>query len=342
MDTNHHRDRGVQATYAGCAEPAAGGLRFGLLIAAVLLILAGGCDRTPPNQVQGYVEGEFVYIASPLAGQLEKLNVRRGDQVKPGAPLLELESEAQRAALDEAQRQVDQAQANLADLKKGSRPTEMASIEARLETAKAALEFSESEYARLLNLSHSGAASKQDLDRSKSLFDQDRQRVAQLQADVATAQLGARPDQIAAAEAAVLARRAALEKARWDLSQKSQAAPEQGVVFDTLYRQGEWVAAGHPVVVLLPPQNIKVRAFVPERRIGAIHLGDTVRVRVDGQPAQVAGKIRFISPRAEYTPPVIYSTESRSKLVFMIEVFFDPQDAAKLHPGQPVDVELGN
>jgi len=311
------------------------------MFAAVLLLLSGGCDRTPPNQVQGYVEGEFVYIASPLAGQLEKLNVQRGDQVEQGTLLFELENEAQRAALHEAQQQVDQAQATLADLKMGSRPTEMASIEARLEAAKAALVFSESEYTRLLKLSHSQAASKQDLDRSKSLFEQDRQRVAQLRADVATAQLGARSDQIAAADAALQARRAALEKANWDLSQKNQAAPREGVVFDTLFRPGEWVAAGHPVVVLLPPQNIKVRAFVPEQQVGTVHLGDAVRVKVDGRQAAVAGKIRFISPRAEYTPPVIYSSESRSKLVFMIEVAFAPEDAAQLHPGQPVDVELG-
>lgn len=321
-------------------EPAAGWIRLGIIMAAALLILAAGCDRTPPNQVQGYVEGEFIYIASPLAGQLEKLDVQRGDLVKAGAPLLTLESQAQRAALDESQRLVAQAQANLADLKKGSRPSEMASVEARLETARAALVFSESEYARLQKLSQTGAVSRQDIDRARSLLDQDRQRVVQLQADVTTARLGARPDQIAASEEAVRARQAALDKARWDLSQKSQAAPQDGVVFDTLYRQGEWVAAGHPVVVLLPPQNIKVRAFVPEQRVGSVQLGDAVRVRVDGQPARLAGKVDFISPKAEYTPPVIYSRESRSKLVFMIEVVFDPKDAVTLHPGQPVDVEL--
>lgn len=304
------------------------------------LILAAGCDQAPPNQLQGYVEGDFVYIASPLAGQLSTLNVQRGDHVKPGMVLLTLESEAQRAALDEAQWEVSQAQSKLADLQKGKRPPELASIEAQLEIAKAAMSFSESEYARLLKLAQSGAASRQDLDRSKSLYEQDRHRVAQLQADVTTAQLGARSDQIAAAEAAVQAKQAALEKAQWDLSQKSQAAPQEGVVQDTLYRQGEWVGAGRPVVVLLPPQNIKVRAFVPQQRLDAIHLGDTVQVAVDGRSQRISGKVRFISPRAEYTPPVIYSRESRSKLVFMIEIGMDPSDAAGLHPGQPVDVEL--
>jgi HlyD family secretion protein len=94
------------------------------------------------------------------------------------------------------------------------------------------------------------------------------------------------------------------------------------------------------VISLLPPLNIKVRAFVPESRIGAIHVGDGVRVRVDGVAEPIVGKVSFISPQAEYTPPVIYSQETRGKLVFMIEAVFEPAVAAKLHPGQPVDVEF--
>jgi len=111
-------------------------------------------------------------------------------------------------------------------------------------------------------------------------------------------------------------------------------------VYDTLFRQGEWVPAGKPVVVLLPPQNIKVRAFVPETRVGSIHYADTARVTVDSVQNPFLGKVSYISPRAEYTPPVIYSRESRAKLVFMVELIFDPQAAANLHPGQPVDVEF--
>ena len=111
-------------------------------------------------------------------------------------------------------------------------------------------------------------------------------------------------------------------------------------MYDTLFRQGEWVPAGKPVVVLLPPQNIKVRAFVPETRVGSIHYADTARVTVDSVQNPFLGKVSYISPRAEYTPPVIYSRESRAKLVFMVELIFDPQAAANLHPGQPVDVEF--
>jgi HlyD family secretion protein len=84
-----------------------------------------------------------------------------------------------------------------------------------------------------------------------------------------------------------------------------------------------------------------VRAFVSETRIGAIHIGDSVRIMVDGVLEPFAGKVSYISPRAEYTPPVIYSNQARSKLVFMIEAVFDPKTAQNLHPGQPVDVEFG-
>ena len=157
-----------------------------------------------------------------------------------------------------------------------------------------------------------------------------------------TARLGARDDQVVAAEATVRAQESALARAEWDFTQKKQAAPQAGIVFDTLYRTGEWVAAGRPVVALLPPKNIKVRAFVPQTKLSGIHLGDPFRVSIDGINTPYRAKVSFISPQAEFTPPVIYSKESRSKLVFMIEGSFEPADAEKLHPGQPVDVQFGN
>jgi HlyD family secretion protein len=178
---------------------------------------------------------------------------------------------------------------------------------AALDMARAALVLSEAEFTRQEKLFRMGPAAAQDYDRARSTRDQDRQRVTQ---------------------------------AEWNFNQKRQAAPLAGLVYDTLFRQGEWVAAGKPVVILLPPQNIKVRAFVPETQVGSIHYGDTTRVTVDGVPNPFIGKVSYISPHAEYTPPVIYSRESRAKLVFMIESVFDPQVSASLHPGQPVDVEF--
>jgi HlyD family secretion protein len=315
---------------------------FGVAAALGAVCILVGCGRQDLNRVQGYAEGEFVYIASPQAGQLQSLYVRRGKQVKAGDPLFALDKMPEEAARDEARRQLTQARSTLEDMKKGRRPTEIESIEAQLSQARASLRFSEIEFERNEKLAQSGARSAQDLDRARSTRDQDRQRVAQIEADLETARLGSRSDQIDAAEANVRALEAALARAEWNLSQKQQNAPQSGLVFDTLYREGEWVAANRPVVVLLPPENIKVRAFVPETMVGTIHVGETVRVTVDGLPEPLTGKVSYIFPRAEYTPPVIYSQESRSKLVFMVEMVFDPQTAVKLHPGQPLDVQFGS
>jgi HlyD family secretion protein len=302
--------------------------------------LCFGCTKPDPNRVQGYVEGEFVYIASPYAGAVQSLSVERGVRVKSGDSLFALDPEPQRAARDEAQRRLAQARASVEDMKKGRRPTEIASLEAQVNQMRSALQRSESELARIQKIFSMGSGSEDDVVRARATRDQDVERVAQAEADLKTARLGAREDQIAAAEENLRALGSALAKAEWDLGQKSQAAPKAGLVFDILFRPGEWVAAGKPVVVLLPPSNVKVRAFVPEARVGAIHPGDRVRVQVDGVAEPYPGTVRFISPRAEFTPPVIYSRESRGKLVFMIEIRFDPEVAANLHPGQPVDVYL--
>ena len=311
-------------------------------MAAFLLagMLLTSCAEKHSGLLQGYVEGEFVYVASPSGGTLEKLFVQRGDQVRAGAPLYSLVGDPEQSMRDEATRRLAQAQATLEDAKKGRRPSEIDSVKAQLEQARAAAALSERELARQEQLARSGATSKDEVDRARSNHDQNKQRVAQLEADLKTAQLGMRSDQIAAAEAEVHAREAALARAEWDLSQKKQSAPKAGLISDTLYREGEWVAAGRPVVALLPPQNIKVRAFVPEPDIGALRMGQPAQVFVDGVPDTLTGKVSFISPQPEFTPPVIYSRESRSKLVFMIELVFEPQVAEKLHPGQPVDVRI--
>jgi HlyD family secretion protein len=312
-----------------------------LVILAILISLSAGCNGPENESMQGYVEGEYVYVSSSLPGPLKSLRISRGTQVKAGDLLFEFDDTPQRAARDEAERRLANARAVWTDLKKGRRPSEIAAIEAQLKQAKESSIFSESEVARQMKLAAANAGTAEDLERMRATRNQDLQRIAQFEADLATAKLGSREDQVIAAEATVRAQEAALGRAEWDLAQMRQTASKAGVVVDTLYREGEWVAAGKPVVQLLPPENVKVRLFMPEERLGTVRYGKEVRVSVDGIAEPFVGKVSFISPKAEFTPPVIYSREARSKLVFMVEAMFAPEDAAKLHPGQPVDCRFG-
>jgi HlyD family secretion protein len=292
-------------------------------LAVVLLLAFAGCARHGPPAWQGYLEGEFVYVAAPLGGQLETLSVQKGAQVTTGEPLFALEHSAELAA----QRQ---AAARLADLGKGQRPTELAALQSHLDQARATAELSGRELAREEKLFADNASTANELDRARLTHEASLRAADQLAAELATAGLGSRPDVVEAAQAA-------LAQADWSVAQKSQAAPCTGLVFDTLYRAGEFVAAGSPVVALLPPENIKVRFFVPESDFAALRAGATVHVTVAGG-SPLAARISYLSPQPEYTPPVLYNRDNREKLVFMVEAGFSAADARNLHPGQPVDV----
>jgi HlyD family secretion protein len=316
-----------------------GGMRV-FCMAVAVVFFAAGCAVEDPSMVQGYVEGEFVYVASPFGGRLERLSVNRGDRVETGALLFALEETPERADREEAWRRVDQASAELEDAKRGQRPSEIQTIQAQLEQAKASLILSGFELERQKKLITANVTSRRDFDVAQANYDGDRQRVAELEATLQTARLGSREDQITAAQDNLLAQQAALARADWNLSQKKQFAQEAALVNDTLYREGDWVPEGNSVVVLLPPKNVKVRAFVAQDMIGRVRLGSSAKILVDGVSVPFPGKVTFISPRAEFTPPVIFSRQMREKFVFMIELSVDPETAMKLHPGQPVDVQL--
>ncbi len=317
-------------------------MRFHLIVFPLLLAAAGwcGCSRQQAGEFQGYIEGEYVYVASPLGGTLTNLAVARGDTVQTGQLLFALERESEAAAVRQAGHNLDQARSQWADLTKGRRPSEIASLEAQLERARADLVLSEAELVRREDLVAKNVVSKEELDQARAQRDADRAQVSQLTADLETGRLGGREDAVIAAQAAVDSQSDALAKARWSYDQKQQFAPQGGPVQDTLYRQGEYVAAGSPVVVLLPPDHLKVRFFVPEEWLARVKVGNPVQVTFDGSQPPHPATVNYISTQAEYTPPVIYNRENRASLVYMIEAKFPAAEAPQLRPGQPVDVQL--
>ncbi|MCZ6604878.1 MAG: HlyD family efflux transporter periplasmic adaptor subunit [Alphaproteobacteria bacterium] len=305
-----------------------------------LVAVIGACEGQS-DDFQGYAEGEYVRVSVPEAGLLEDLFVVRGQMVDAAAPLFALERGRETAALAEAQARVAQARANLENLLKGSRDPEIATLVAELGGARAELELARINLGRQRDLAARDFASDRAVDEARTNVERWTARVAEIDARIETAGLGGRSDEVVAAEAALAAGEAALTQARWYLERRSPVAVGRALVHDTLYRPGEFVVAGRPVVTLLPPENVLVRFFVPETQLGAVALGDRVSFSCDGCAEPIAGHITYISGEAEYTPPVIYSRDSRAKLVFLVEAHPDDrQDGLVLHPGQPIDVEL--
>ncbi len=312
--------------------------KYDALVAVVVALAA--CSESPPAQYQGYVEGDYIRLAAPRAGQLQLLAVARGDTVADGARLFALEAGAEQAQLAQAQAQLASAEARYADLNKGKRDDELDVIRAQLTRAQAAYALSTAQLQRQLALYEQGLASTDSRDRAQNQVRADAAQIAELRAQLRSAELAGRSDAVQAVASEVEAAEAAVRSAQWALDQKTQTAPAAGVIDDIYFRAGEWVPAGAPVLALLPPAARHLRFFVPEPVAGALHPGQAVTARCDGCAEPVHATISRVSAQAEFTPPVIYSREQRSRMVFLVEAATTQEQAQLLRPGQPVDVEL--
>ena len=309
-------------------------------IASLLVLgLLPGCQRADPNPpFSGYAEAELVYLAPSSAGLLLSLAVRRGDRVQKGQALYGLDADAEALGRASAQARSEQARAQEADLGKGKRPLELQMADQQLAQAQAALVSSAAELQRNQRLAAQGYIAPSKLDEWIAARDRDAAHVKELQAQRAFAQEAARRDAIEAAAAGARGAQADLALADWRQGQRQRSAPADAQVYDVMYRVGEWVPAGSPVLALLPAGAVKVRFFVPESELARTAIGGAVAVSCDGCPTGLTATIRYVSPQAEFTSPVIYSIGSRSKLVFMVEA--EPADGSALKPGQPLDVRL--
>ncbi len=202
---------------------------------------------------------------------------------------------------------------------------------------EAALVQAEIELKRQTELLAKGFATRKDYEQADSQARQLRSRAASLMSQEKVNELAARPDEIAAAKAMVDQNQANLDQARKRLDDLMPVAPEDGLIENTFFNIGEWVPAGTPVVSLLPPFRVKLRYYVPEEDIAHARMGQQVSFTCDSCPTDLKASIIYISPRSEFTPPVIYSQTARTKLVFLIEARPEPT-GIKLSPGMPVTV----
>jgi len=315
-----------------------------LVLAFVLVAAAAGSFwwwHSRPVAViawQGYVDADFVKIGPTQEGLLTAVYVQRGDLVAAGAKLFAQDDTPDRAARDQAAQMLAQVQQQLGNLQAPGRTTEVDQAIANLAEAQANLVRAGADLRRGEALPR-GAMSRQDIDALRATERSGQARVDALQAALAQQRAPVGRDlEIQGQRAAVAAAQAAVAQAQWRLDQRHVVAAAGGRIADVLARPAETMAAGAPVISLLPPGNIFVRFFVPESEIAAFHRGDRVALACDGCRTGLAATVSYISPQAEYTPPVIYSEESRSKLVFLVEATPPAEQLPLLNPGQPVEV----
>ena len=304
-----------------------------LALGASLAVLFGvlvwaGFVRTRPEEVDvlsGYIEGEALYLAAPVSGSVVALPVTRGQRVEAAQPLFAVDARSLAAVRAQAQAQLAQARGQAAAAAAAVDQQQAGLTEARAQSDNAARDAAR--YASV----KAEAVSAQEADRSRT---QARSAAAQLSG--AEQQVRGARAQAEAAKAAVAHAQGALADAEARLDQASARAPGPGRGEEVYVQKGEWAGANQPILSLIPDGKVKLRFYVPERDLGLYQLGRQVDFGCDGCRRGLHARVNYISPRPEFTPPVIYSRESRDRLVFLIEA--RPDDAAGLTPGLPVDV----
>ena len=310
------------------------GLALAALALASFLFLAPKFKHVAT--LSGYVEGEPLYLASPVSGMLTELKIQRGDRVAGGEALFVIDPRQLTAAQAQAEQELKAAQAQAADARKGQRPVELAAFDASVAAAQAQLRDAENTYNRIAPLVRSGIYAPARLDDARSARDTAAANLKAAMDHRTAAALGQREDLVRAADAKVSQASAGLSAAAARVTDLAPVSPGPARVEDVFYQRGEWVAANQPVAALLPDEKITIRFFVPEREISAYLVGKTVHFACDACPAGLTARITYVSPTPEFTPPVIYSLESRDRLVFLVEA--RPDHPERLPPGLPVDV----
>ena len=300
-----------------------------LLVAIAVIVwrLLGGSKG--PDYLSGYIIGDNIDLAAPVSGTVETVAVADGQRVAAGEPLfriapatLSAQGEQASANIRASETQIDTAQANLTQA--------LANVSANAATVERA---------------------RRDLSRLEAVKRDDPAAVAGKDIDAARAALREASASLAAAQKAAQARRAEIGQAQArtqqaigsrhgvdiQIGQLAPAAPAAGRVRQVYYQAGEWVAANQPIVSIIPDGKVKVRFFVPEKAASRYRPGRSVRFSCDGCGAGLVARIGYVSAEPEFTPPVIFSRESRDRMVFMVEAY--PARPDRLNPGLPVEVE---
>src|SRR5499433_1778546 len=317
-----------------------------LLIAALFVAAAWagrqlGTGNGAPVSVTGTIEATQVDVSVKITGRILERLVNEGDKVTRGQPLVRLDDSELAADVRRLEASLRSAQATLRDLEKGARPQEIEDARAAVSSSEATRSMTEREFQRTDQLFKQNLIAAQDVDRARQAFDVARAQERSAREKLALLLEGSRPDQIDAARWQVSQAESALVQAQSRLREAMVVSPIDGVVLRKNLEAGETANPGVPILTLVNPKDVWLRAYVPETEVGRLKVGDTAKLRVDAFPDRVfSGRLTEIGSEAEYTPRNVQTKKERVNLVFRIKIQIDnPQGILK--PGLPADADVG-
>lgn len=285
----------------------------------------------------GNIEVTEIGVSFEIPGRLIERKVSEGNKVEQGEliALLDKQLLLQEVGLKKAELQA--AKAELAELKEGYLPEEIAQAQAKLEQAEATYSRAASDYRRQKSLYEKEVISNREFDSSSSAYSVAKAQLHEAKESLTLLQKGYRKEKVDRAKANVTRALKGLELSKTRLDYATLLSPISGFVLSENLESGEYAQAGTPVVTVADLSKVWLRGYIDELDLGKIKLGQEVVVTIDSFPdKEYRGKISFISSEAEFTPKNIQTEKERVKLVYRIKVDL-PNPNLELKPGMPAD-----
>ena len=307
-------------------------------LAALVLVVPAGCSKRVP-QALGTLEFDRITLPAPAAERIVAIDVREGEQVRAGQPLLQLDPAHTRAQLAAAQAQLEQQRELLAELQAGPRREDIAKARANLAAVQAQAREARAYYARLASLKGNGYVAAADLDRARAAAGNAEGQTSAARAALDELLHGTRPEQLAQAQAAVAAAQAQVSAQQVLLGKLAVVAPRAGRIDSLPYRLGDQAPVGAPLAILLAGDAPYARIYVPVQQRAGMHVGEAIDVFVAGRDKPYPGKLRMIRSEPDFTPYYALIGDDAARLSYLAEVALGV-DATALPAGLPVRVEF--
>lgn len=308
-----------------------------IIISASFFLISCGPDKPT---YYGFISADFVYLSPKTSGILENLYVDRGDWVTKKDLIAEFEVFPELKRLEQAKASVDEMNALVSNAEKGMRPAEIDELEARKDLVESELVLAKARLERVENLNALEHASDDEHDVALHNRDSAIARLETLNAQLAIARLAQRDDVLTALNKKLENAQANHELAEWNYDNKKVYSLNDGRVFDVFFYPGEYVRIGQPILSVLRPQYLKTVFYVKQSVADTLKIGQNISVSCDSCAEPVTAIVSFISPEAEFSPPILFDSEHRESLVFQVEAKFKENMIDTFKPGQPVDIDF--
>lgn len=303
----------------------------------LLVAVFPGFSNEPDLSFSGYVEADYVYVAPTATGRIDEIKVVENQPVAEGDTLFEQDRAQHLAALLATRSTAAALQAAADNIRTGAREEELAVVRAQLEMAEANLALSQANLDRDLKLLNDGFVTDVKVDQERATLAGAVAQVNQLKAQLVSMELPARSAELLKAEANVQAALAEVSAATARLDAQTTVSPVSGRVERVLYEVGEVAMVAAPVISILPEGPHVVIFYITEERLSEFEIGDPLLLSCDGCPDGLQVTLENIESQPEFTPPIIYSKDERSRLVFRAKARLP--ELVSLNPGQPVSLE---